>query len=391
MTPSVLMLTLNSQGVKMKILESLLLFLVTNITVSKGWVTEPQCEERGDQLYLWSVQEYPHSPKSWLYGTIHVPWTLINLPSQAIGSFVSADEVYFEIAGSVDHTDGFGDCLVGDVPDDLRRKYIQLVKRIAERSALEDEEAFSKEMERSHLLALFEYIETLILFKKYPETIEDPILDSALEYLAMRKNKTIGDVERPEDRCALFNLLPMETHLIVVEDTINRLEETLSDLEELIQKYNCLTLDEDHMAMDSKSLVVKDLTPTQSQKINDFNDWWIKEVLVNRNVNMTKKIVELLKDSVTTKFFAFGAAHFLGQNSVVDMLQRRGFLVKRIQRLSDEEKLMNLTTIGFESVLELLELLELHDDVNASASRSSNQFILLSMVMVVTNFLKKIK
>ena len=53
--------------------------------------------------------------------------------------------------------------------------------------------------------------------------------------------------------------------------------------------------------------------------------------MYERNRVMTDKVVELMRSSPETKLFvAFGAAHFRGNGSVVEMLREKGFRVERV-------------------------------------------------------------
>ena len=56
-----------------------------------------------------------------------------------------------------------------------------------------------------------------------------------------------------------------------------------------------------------------------------------KHIYLVRNELMAERIVGLLNSHQNTSFFfAFGAAHFLGPNSVVDILTSSGFTVTRV-------------------------------------------------------------
>lgn len=56
------------------------------------------------------------------------------------------------------------------------------------------------------------------------------------------------------------------------------------------------------------------------------------ELIVGRNKKWTRKMVRLLRSNPNESyFFAFGAGHFLGNNSVVEMLKSIGFNVERVK------------------------------------------------------------
>ena len=53
--------------------------------------------------------------------------------------------------------------------------------------------------------------------------------------------------------------------------------------------------------------------------------------MYERNLVMANKVAELIRSSSETKLFAaFGAQHFLGKGSVVEMLREKGFQVVRV-------------------------------------------------------------
>ena len=60
--------------------------------------------------------------------------------------------------------------------------------------------------------------------------------------------------------------------------------------------------------------------------------------MYERNLVMANKVAELIRSSPETKLFAaFGAQHFLGKGSVVEMLREKGFQVVRVHAF---EKIM---------------------------------------------------
>ena len=53
-------------------------------------------------------------------------------------------------------------------------------------------------------------------------------------------------------------------------------------------------------------------------------------VLVKRNRQMMETIINLMETNDKVKFFAVGVAHYLGDDSVVEMLRDRGYIVTRM-------------------------------------------------------------
>ena len=57
----------------------------------------------------------------------------------------------------------------------------------------------------------------------------------------------------------------------------------------------------------------------------------LKRLLQDRNQTMTQRMNKLLTQKSQDRFFfAFGVAHFLGQDSVIVLLRKQGFTIKRL-------------------------------------------------------------
>lgn len=54
-------------------------------------------------------------------------------------------------------------------------------------------------------------------------------------------------------------------------------------------------------------------------------------LLDQRNVRMTQKIIGFLREQKKPYFIIVGAAHFVGKNSIIDLLQRAGFKPKQVR------------------------------------------------------------
>ena len=59
-------------------------------------------------------------------------------------------------------------------------------------------------------------------------------------------------------------------------------------------------------------------------------------MLVGRNKVMVSRVIQLLRSNPgSSLFFAFNAAHFTGDDSVIDLMREAGFEVERV-RVSDD-------------------------------------------------------
>ena len=79
---------------------------------------------------------------------------------------------------------------------------------------------------------------------------------------------------------------------------------------------------------------------SQSIKTGPINDYIMamdvrhyldQEIFFKRNLIMSQRIMDLIRsDANTSFFFAFGAGHFIGDNSVVDLLKQKGLNIIRV-------------------------------------------------------------
>ena len=62
------------------------------------------------------------------------------------------------------------------------------------------------------------------------------------------------------------------------------------------------------------------------KKIEEFE----AEMLEKRNKKMAARIIDLLNDNPDDYFFAFGLAHFIGEDNIPDMIRSAGFQVEQV-------------------------------------------------------------
>ncbi len=68
------------------------------------------------------------------------------------------------------------------------------------------------------------------------------------------------------------------------------------------------------------------------EKYKKFEEKFMQVLLYDRNRLMAQRIESLLKEHPTKRcLFAFGVMHFLGQKSVVEHFERKGYSVNRVK------------------------------------------------------------
>ncbi|KAK2547833.1 Metalloprotease TIKI2 [Acropora cervicornis] len=91
--------------------------------------------------------------------------------------------------------------------------------------------------------------------------------------------------------------------------------------------------------MNSNSSSARDL---EIQRTREIDAYFRTELIVKRNERMAKRVIELLnKYPERNFFFAFGAGHFIGNHSIIDIMRREGFTV---DHLGPKDQLPNVNT-----------------------------------------------
>ena len=74
------------------------------------------------------------------------------------------------------------------------------------------------------------------------------------------------------------------------------------------------------------------LSNERDRQIADDIDSYFKEhMIVQRNTRMAERVINLLVNQPKASFFfAFGAEHFVGENTVLDIVRSAGFKIKHI-------------------------------------------------------------
>ena len=175
-------------------------------------------------------------------------------------------------------------------------------------------------------------------FKNFrPRSTEevDPVVDNYLIELAKKKGKKVKGIEVAADQCKAFTGI----NSTLVEAILNKI---LNDAEEFGVGFSTLSFTLEDMISDyrngnfestlSNTFPIADSYTTKEEKlVNEFYKMLKEKHLVKRNSNMAARVVNLLNENPATSFFfAFGAAHFLGEDSVIEMVRSQGVMVRKV-------------------------------------------------------------
>ncbi|KAJ6657124.1 hypothetical protein lerEdw1_002870 [Lerista edwardsae] len=102
--------------------------------------------------------------------------------------------------------------------------------------------------------------------------------------------------------------------------------------EDLIKHYNCGDLNSiifNHDTSQVPNFINATLPPHERITAQEIDNYFRQELIYKRNERMGKRVKDLLEEYPDKSFFfAFGAGHFMGNNTVIDVLRREGYAVE---------------------------------------------------------------
>ncbi|XP_061220968.1 metalloprotease TIKI1 isoform X3 [Neopsephotus bourkii] len=287
------------------------LLLLATARQSRGLAA---CPLRGKQSelnsFLWTIKR---DPPSYFFGTIHVPYTRVwdFIPENSKKAFQQSHIVYFEL----DLTDPYtisaltscqllpqGENLQDVLPRDIYRRlkrHLEYVKLMMPSWMTPDQRgkglyadylfnAIAGNWERKRPVWVMLMVNSLTEVDIKSRGV--PVLDLYLAQEAERLRKQTGAVERVEEQCHPLNGLNFSQ----VPNFINA---TLPAHERITAQ--------------------------------EIDSYFRQELIYKRNERMGRRVKDLLEGYPDKSFFfAFGAGHFMGNNTVIDVLRREGYEVE---------------------------------------------------------------
>ncbi|KAM6962540.1 metalloprotease TIKI2 [Aplochiton taeniatus] len=311
--------------------------------------------------FLWTVKRPAPYPPAFLFGTIHVPYTRVwdFIPESSKRAFQTSNNVYFEL----DLTDPLtiskltscqllphGENLQRLLPRDLYRRlkrHLDYVKHMMPYWMTADQRgrglyadylfnAIAGNWERKRPVWVMLMVNSLT--EADVRTRGTPVLDLFLAQEAERMRKRTGAVERVEEQCHPLNGLNFSQVLFALNQTLLQHESARAGTlqgsyttEDLITHYNCGDLNSIIFNHDTSQLphFINSSLPAHDRTIAlQIDSYFRLELIYKRNERMAGRVSALLQRNPTqTYFFAFGAGHFLGNGSVLDILRQEGYEV----------------------------------------------------------------
>ncbi|XP_068508965.1 metalloprotease TIKI1 [Syngnathus scovelli] len=309
--------------------------------------------------FLWTIKR---DPPSYFYGTIHVPYTRVwdFIPENSKQAFQESNIVYFEL----DLTDPYtisaltscqllpqGENLQDVLPRDIYRRlkrHLEYVKLMMPSWMTPDQRgkglyadylfnAIAGNWERKRPVWVMLMVNSLT--EADIKTRGVPVLDLYLAQEAERMRKRTGAVEKVEEQCHPLNGLNFSQVIFALNQTLLQQESLRAGslqvpytTEDLIRHYNCGDLNSiifNHDTSQVPNFNNVTLPPSEQVTAQEIDSYFRQELIYKRNERMGKRVKALLEEHTDKSFFfAFGAGHFLGNNTVIDVLRRQGYEVE---------------------------------------------------------------
>ncbi|XP_074425522.1 metalloprotease TIKI1 isoform X3 [Larus michahellis] len=260
--------------------------------------------------FLWTIKR---DPPSYFFGTIHVPYTRVwdFIPENSKKAFQQSHIVYFEL----DLTDPYtisaltscqllpqGENLQDVLPRDIYRRlkrHLEYVKLMMPSWMTPDQRgkglyadylfnAIAGNWERKRPVWVMLMVNSLTEVDIKSRGV--PVLDLYLAQEAERLRKQTGAVEKVEEQCHPLNGLNFSQ----VPNFVNAT-----------------------------------LPAHERMTAQEIDRYFRQELIYKRNQRMGRRVKDLLEEYPDKSFFfAFGAGHFMGNNTVIDVLRREGYEVE---------------------------------------------------------------
>ncbi|KAK6484416.1 metalloprotease TIKI2, partial [Huso huso] len=309
--------------------------------------------------FLWTIKR---APPSYLFGTIHVPYTRVwdFIPENSKKAFQLSSNVFFEL----DLTDPYtimaltscqllprGESLQKLLPQELYRRlksHLDYVKHMMPHWMTPDQRgkglyadylfnAIAGNWERKRPVWVMLMVNSLTEADIRSRGV--PVLDLYLAQEAERLRKRTGAVERVEEQCHPLNGLNFSQVLFALNQTLLQHESLRAGsvqvpytTEDLIKHYNCGDLSAIIFNHDTSQLphfINSSLPDHERITAQQIDSYFRQELIYKRNERMGRRITELLEGNPGQAFFfAFGAGHFLGNYTVLDILRQEGYEVE---------------------------------------------------------------
>ena len=307
---------------------------------------------KGTASFLWIIEA---NPPSYLFGTMHVPYVLVldAIPDIVMEAFNNSQKFYSEVNNDIPENGAEDSCglllpnnqMVSDILPtnvyDKLQSYIEYLKDkiVSWQMDNKNTKRLSPDNIRKKLFPNWKRTKIVWLFysifnveRSGISAEKYPILDDYLHELAKKQGKSVGGIETANDQCDIVNNLNVSHIIFWISDILKYEHDEI--LARVTQEMNEEISDfRNGIHTGEVTIEFTEYDNKQSQQIGEEYHSYMRNSMVERNKNMAKRIINLIiNEPKTSFFFAFGVSHFIGEESVVDIMRQTGIQVKRIDK-----------------------------------------------------------
>ncbi|XP_028401249.1 metalloprotease TIKI homolog isoform X2 [Dendronephthya gigantea] len=324
-----------------------------------------------DQLnsYLWVMDR---NPPVYFFGTIHVPYTNVwdYIPFNSKRAFKIANNVYFELdltdpqsfrvlerCKSLPSGVKLRDVLPTRLYKRIKRHFMYIRGKLSEWIPEEQQkimrlsssslyQQLTRNWHRQRPIWIMMLLNKLTKYSVQSLAQRLPDLDTYLRDEALANRKQLGSIETVEEHCGIVNRFNSNKVIIALNQTlilhekIRRGKENLPfTIKQLITHYNCGNLKDVIFPQDVSGIVnnaniskTRGLIQEKNFKAKRFDDYMKEALIFKRNQKMANRIVKIINELPKRRMlFAFGAGHFIGQRSIISILQSQGYNITHLK------------------------------------------------------------
>lgn len=164
-------------------------------------------------------------------------------------------------------------------------------------------------------------VDSIILGKSGLST--DFGIDQFFLKLAKEEGKQIREIESVEFQLEMFNSFSDELQTLMFSPYIEDMEKQVDIINELFELWKGTDIKafEKYLNEENEATTAKEQT-----LLDEYN----KAMLIDRNIGMADKAEEYLQDGKNC-FYVVGAAHMIGDDGIVKLLEQRGYTVTLVE------------------------------------------------------------
>ena len=284
-----------------------------------------------ESAFLWKIESPDRKEPSYLFGTIHIPdERVLQFNQVVIDSFNESDEFYAELEMDNMLAMSAGLMKVAMLPDGKTLKDVlpeQLYSDLDSYFAGKGLPFAGVERFKPFMIEMtLQQLEMMPMLMAGAEP-----LDGVLYNRAKAAGKKTGGIETMDEQITALTVLDGPESVQSLEMTLESMKDYEADGTSMLK-----VLTDAYCTGDSEQI-----TEVMMDNFDPSVAWQaksMKALLDDRNKVMAERIARKLRAAPdTTFFFAFGAAHFIGDNSVNSFLQKDGFTVTRLTPPADSK------------------------------------------------------